>query len=370
MAEHLFPACRPMGVSSSDRPAWLAARRQILTASDLAAILGKDPYRSALDVWVDKVQPPEDEDVTIEDPRFWGLGLEQTIAQLAAGFYHWEYRGAGELLQSIEFPFLGCTLDGVLRIPGRSDWGVYEGKTTSVFLLKDWDAEAALAPLRVLIQAQQQLMVTRAPYNQLFCLVGGFTPRAVLVEPHAVFQEKIAEAADHFMGLVRAGTPPEPAHNSQAALDRLFPEEMLGKVVDLPYQVCEWSERLDQIAIEKKALQFEEDLLKNRIRATMGDAQFGLMPREVNGKRVWKWATQGRAAYSVEATSFRQLLKMNGLPAALHAVPRRLVPAVEPLEAQLEAAVTATASAPVIDISPIDDAGEAPPIRLKGRRRR
>lgn len=329
MSANIFTGCEQVGVSSSSREAWLEARRGLLTASDMAAVLGKDPYKSALDVWVDKVEGPEDEPLTIESPAFWGINLEQQIARIVSMYYDWEYIEGGDLMRSKETSFLGCTLDGSCKPPDESEWGLYEGKTTGVFLAKDWDDKNDMPPIRVLIQVQHQLLVTRAPYAMVFCLIGGNTPRLIRIPPHAEFQAGLIEKGAEFMEMVRTGVQPDPDHRSKNALDRLYPEEMAGKIVDLPVEALEWVTEI-QLANEKiKALSDRVDHLKNLLRATQGDAQYGRLAQMVGGKGACKWAVTRRGAYEVAATSFRQLLLVKDLPKELRNVPGRLVKAAE-----------------------------------------
>lgn len=317
----LFPACELVGVSSATREAWLEARRGLLTASDMAAVLGKDPYKSSLDVWVEKVHGPEDEPLTIESPAFWGINLEQYIARIVSMYYEWEYVEGGDLLRSKEHPILGCTLDGLAKPPGEARWGLYEGKTTGVFLAKDWDVENDMPPLRVLIQVQHQLGVTGAPYAMVFCLIGGNTPRLIRIEPHAEFQSGLRQTAAEFMDLVQRRIQPAPDHRSKSALDRLHPEEMAGKVVDLPGIALEWVTEIQLIGEKMKVLHDRQEHLKNLLRATLGDAQYGRLPHVVGGKGACKWATIKRSAYSVEASSYRQLQLVKALPKELAMLP-------------------------------------------------
>lgn len=329
MSANIFAGCEPVGVSSNSRSAWLEARRGLLTASDMAAVMGLDNYKSALDVWVDKVHPVEDAPLTIESPAFWGINLEQYIARIVSMYYSWDYVEGGDLLRSKEFPQFGCTLDGHTRPPGESEWGVYEGKTTSVFLASDWDQESAMPPLRVLIQAQHQLLVTKAPYALVFCLVGGNTPRLVRVEPHAEFHASIVQAGSEFLQLVAKGIQPGPDHRSKTALDRLHPEEMSGKVVDLPSEALAWTLELQEILVEIKRLTQRAEHLKNLLRATMGNAQYGRLGQPIGGKTVWKWGTVHRDAYEVPEGSYRQLLAVKDLPKELRNLPARMATAAQ-----------------------------------------
>src|SRR6478609_4422317 len=87
------------GVHSSERDAWLSLRRTMLTASEMAMVLGESTFGDALKVFLDKttgsivnVQPSIDGPTSM---LFWGSVLEQPILTTAATYYGWEYQAGG-----------------------------------------------------------------------------------------------------------------------------------------------------------------------------------------------------------------------------------------------------------------------------------
>ncbi|HEX6602551.1 MAG TPA: YqaJ viral recombinase family protein, partial [Solirubrobacterales bacterium] len=114
-ATDVFPGCISAGVNSSDREPWLKARRELVTASEVAAILGVDPYRDALAVYRDKVFPDSTGPLELDDPRFWGQVLERPVLETAANYYGWQFAMSGDLLISRQYPFIGATLDALVN---------------------------------------------------------------------------------------------------------------------------------------------------------------------------------------------------------------------------------------------------------------
>ena len=94
------------------RDEWLALRRQYLTASDVAAVLGVDPWRGPIDVYADKIGKGVDED----RPLFkWGRDVEGAIAlwyERESG-RSIEDLGATEIQVHSTIPWLAATLDRV-----------------------------------------------------------------------------------------------------------------------------------------------------------------------------------------------------------------------------------------------------------------
>lgn len=296
------------GIRDNDREAWLDARHTLLTASDVAAILGHDHRKDALAVYVEKITPRGPQEVIgIDDPRFWGSTLEQPILRAVSDYYGWEYHRGGALLRSKSSPWLGATLDAEVCIDGV--WVDLEGKTTRVG--KEWSEEEENIPTHIILQVQSQLLVTGAPYAVVFALLYGSTPCRVHMQPNPELHALIREESEAFMERVRLLDPPPPGATeaSARALARLHPVDD-GSVVSLPREAMEWTRELQELAEQMKLLEKRQLHLKNLIKESIGDAQFGVLPDAVGGKRCWRWKLQERAEYVVKSSSSRVLLAM------------------------------------------------------------
>lgn len=314
IATHFEDHAEFTGVRADDRAGWLALRRTMVTASDVAAILGEDPHRSALDTYVDKVtERREPEVIGLDDPRFWGNVLEQPILRAVASHYGWQYLAGGALLRSRRHPHLGATLDAEINRGAR--WEPLEGKTTRV--PRGWDEEAGELPTRVLIQTQVQLLVTGAECCVVFALLQGSRPVQIDVHPSAEFHAVIVEETQRFMERVARTDPPPPDHteSSRRALARLYPTDSGGGVF-LPDAAIDWTRELKELAARQKELARREGELKNMLRASIGDAAYGILPggADVDGQRAWKHALEERPEHVVSASTGRVLRKIKNVP--------------------------------------------------------
>jgi predicted phage-related endonuclease len=277
------------GVRDEDRSAWLALRKTMLTAGDLAAVMGEDDKRSALDVYIDKVVGREDGPMGLDDPRLWGKVLEQPILSFVAKYYGWKYRQGGYLLRSRKHPHVGCTLDAeVDREDGRG-WIPFEGKTTD--LPRDWDEESGQLPIRVLIQVQHQLLVTGAPCAFVFALIQRKRPVEIPIQPSPEFHEILVEQSRIFMELVRTGTLPTPTGTEAfgRALQRFYPVAN-GKAVALPPEAADWTRAYQEVSEQIKQLENRKAYFAQLLKTTIGPATYGVLPQEVGGKRAWRWS--------------------------------------------------------------------------------
>ena len=336
------------GIMSTDREQWLAVRRDYLTASDMAAVLGLDDRKSAFQVYADKItERKEKTEPDFATPMFWGTALEQPLAQIAAKHYGFGYEPGGALLRSRRHIKLAATLDGEALIGGA--WGDYEGKTTSYFLRRDWNEEEQTPPTRVMVQVQHQLLVTQAPFAIIFCLIGGNRPVKIIVEPHAPLHAVMVEKGEWFMDLVARRVPPPITHLDQQAVEHLYPPAGDG-VVRLPPEAVEWTRELREITAESKLLDQRDKALRNKLRQCIGSSTWGVLDEPVEDRRFWRWSTQSTPGYFVEARESRVLTAIKKGPyvpdvAALPlGAPVPEATLTENLEASLEAIKGASAS--------------------------
>lgn len=343
-------------------PRWLEMRRTMLTASEVACVLGVDARRSALNVYVEKItERAAPEIIGPEDRRFWGTVFEQPMLEAIARWYKWGYRRGGYLLRSRQHPWLGATLDAELDRGGG--WIPFEGKQTEI--PKGWDEEKEDLPTHVLIQAQVQLIVTGATTDLVFALLQGGRPCSIDVHASAELHDLILAEGERFTRRVADFDPPEldeRHHKSDAAaLKRLFPLED-GSVVALPNEALAWTARLQELSALAADIKREQESLKNHIKRALGNAKYGLLSEPVDGKSCWRWQTQPREEYVVDAGESRVLRALNKPPAN---APKYLTaPAArDTLLDDISASLT----------TQDDDAIPAPAIRmghLKRRRRR
>lgn len=300
------------GAHVSDREAWLKARQPLVTASDVAALFDASPFGDAYGLYKSKTEPANDDaELSIDDPRFWGGVLEQTILTTVARYYRWQYQPGGYLLRSRQHPFLGATLDAEVDRGDGLGWVDLEGKTSKI--PQGWNAEEQRLPPHILIQAQAQLLVTGAPVALVFGLLQGGTPCLVEVPPDEEFHGHIVARAHAFNRLVQARTPPQPTHKSTDLIRRLYPEDN-GEAIVLGDEAVHWTEELRSVEADLKALTKRRDALRNCLRNAIGKCRFGILPKPVGNTVLWRSQMQTTEPYMVAAKTSRPLITMTRLP--------------------------------------------------------
>jgi putative phage-type endonuclease len=117
----------------TDRAAWLEARRACLCATDVAAILGLNPYKSPLSVWLEKTGQAEVEEVTAAMKR--GTRMERYVAE-----QYVEETGYGvtpsQLYRHPRFEQFGATPD--YEVEDAPDMRLLECKTAKWMAARDF----------------------------------------------------------------------------------------------------------------------------------------------------------------------------------------------------------------------------------------
>jgi putative phage-type endonuclease len=224
----------PAAEYKRDRGLWLTARRSGLGASDTAAVLGLNSYRSALDVWLDKTATGPAEDAAGPAAQM-GHDLEAWAARLTAK----RYPALGKLVPTPgllvhpEHSWMLATVDYGLADRGSRTAPVrelLEVKTTSVAnYRRNW--VDGVPPSGILVQCQQQLAVTGLSVVWVTCFVGGMDGPGTLVEPYrverspAVIDQLIGYAGSWWRDFVEAGRRPDPVMADADKLGWLWPAD-------------------------------------------------------------------------------------------------------------------------------------------------
>jgi len=292
--------------SADDRETWLAERQRLVTASDVAAILGLNPWHGALEVYMVKqgLAAETEESEAME----WGSALEPVIAERYAKRTGREVNMCGLLIRSKRYPWLGATLDAttvIAVVPDHRPVSVLEIKTTGASHADDW---AEGVPPHIMPQVQTQMIVTGTTMISVACLIGGQRMVWVDVAYDDEMCERIIAATRDFMRRLEEEDPPAPSgtKGDGAALHALYPKEDEGKVIALDQDAVEIDMRLREIAQQLAGLKAEDETLRQKLKAMLGDAVKGVLP----GGGAWQWRVQHKDAYSVAARDTRVLRRV------------------------------------------------------------
>jgi predicted phage-related endonuclease len=294
------------------RSQWLLARREIIGASDVAAIIGEDPRRGPLAVYAAKVGDIEAVETV---PMRRGRRFERAIGE-EYGDQTGRAVGPGpeyEIRRHPTIPWLGATLDA-LTAPSPAmpsplpDWPERGLVPLQIKMAigsgSEWKDEP---PLGYVVQCQIEAACADVTWSALAGLVGpGPLATFDLVRDDGFFAALVPQL-ERFRWHVERRVPPEAdgKPGTSAAIRRLWAGED-GETVPLDAEaerlVSEW----ETAGVREAAAKATGDELENRLRARLGSASFGALP---DGRFLTLRKT-ARKGYTVGPTEYRVLRVM------------------------------------------------------------
>ena len=279
-------ALRLVDTRTLDRQQWLAVRQGGIGSSDAAAAVGLCPYKSQLELWMEKTgrTPTEEAPPGMDDPRYWGTLLEPYVAVAYAQQTDRKVRKVNAVLQHPSFPFMLANIDR--EVVGCPDVQVLECKTAGEWGSRLWRDGV---PEYVQLQVQHQLAVTNQQAADVAVLLCGQRLEIHRIERDEEVIARLMVLEARFWQYVTTDIEP-PADGSESAgkaLRQLYPGG--GNTLDL----CE-NRNLSDTFAELVALKDELEVrgkhaeqLKQTLQQAMGDAARAVFATgEVSFKRA------------------------------------------------------------------------------------
>lgn len=146
---------------------WLKHRTKI-GGSDAAAILGKNPYKTNVELWKDKAFHLMSEDISDKPYVKYGIEAEKYLRELFKLDYpqYEMFYEENNMWTNDAYPFAHASLDGWLKDEaGRM--GVWECKTTNILQSRQKEKWDHRLPENYYIQILHYLMVTEFEFVEL-----------------------------------------------------------------------------------------------------------------------------------------------------------------------------------------------------------
>lgn len=259
------------------RDEWLELRRQGIGGSDAAAILGLNPWKTAMDVWLEKTGEFSVDDAQDNEKMYWGNMLEDIVAREFTTRTGLKVRRRNAILAHKQYPFMIANVDRL--VVGQS--AGLECKTAGYYSADDWTMGV---PDYYMPQVQHYMAVTGYKAWYVAVLIGGQEFRYYKVTRDDSFIRELIQAELEFWRLVEAKTPP-PIDGTKASTElvkKLYPEAEKGKEVDLPFEAFELIQQYEQACEEEKRVQLIKDEAANRLKEMLGTAERG----SIHGRTV------------------------------------------------------------------------------------
>ncbi|WP_250866194.1 YqaJ viral recombinase family protein [Caballeronia sp. INSB1] len=281
------PALRLINTLNIDRDEWLAVRRTGIGGSDAAAAVGLNPYKSQLELWMEKtgrdheLEKPDPNDTT--HPVFWGTLLEPIVAAAYTQQTGNRVRKVNAVLRHPTIPFMLANLDR--EVVGGAEVQLLECKTAGEFGARRWREGV---PEYVQLQVQHQLAVTGKQAAHVAVLLCGQKLDVHPIERDDELIARLIELEARFWQFVESDTPP-PADGSGSAdraLRCLFPRDA-GSTVDFSdhRNLSATFADLVNVRAEIEVREQLESKLKQSLQQAMGEASRAIFE---TGEVSWK----------------------------------------------------------------------------------
>lgn len=285
--ERARPALKLVKTNQLGRDEWLAVRKGGIGSSDAAAAVGLNPYKSALELWMEKtgrdVNLPRVDPQDETSPMYWGTLLEPIVAAHYTKRTGNRVRRVNTVLQHPTEPWMLANLDR--EVLGCSDVQILECKTAGINGARLW---ADGVPEYVQLQVMHQLAVTGKHSADVAVLIGGQELRIHRIERDDTQIRHLMILERNFWGYVERDEPPpvDGSDSSDAALRALYPHDS-GDVLDLSADLAMQATFSDLLAV-RQLLESQEKLhaqLMQSIQQRMGEASKAVFD---GGSVTWK----------------------------------------------------------------------------------
>ncbi|MEU6387649.1 lambda-exonuclease family protein [Streptomyces bauhiniae] len=281
--------------ADADRPTWLAARRNGIGSSDVAAILGVADRNTAVHVYRDKRGELVDD---AGEAALWGNLLEEPVAREWARRQRSVVQRVG-LVAHVDAPWQMATLDRrVAECPMDRETRTacaLEVKCRSAFKASRWRSDI---PDDVLAQCTWQMAVTGYDHIHVAVLLGGNELKMTLAERDERMERYVLREVERFRTEhLLAGVEPEWDLDKAVALiemDALMHPDRVGEIsLDEIGEVMEYAELSARAGAADRKLK--------RARATLARLAAGAQTVTFGGELAYEFAPVTKRSVDLDA---------------------------------------------------------------------
>jgi len=265
---------------------WLKARQSGIGGSDVAAILGLNPWKSAVSVYIDKTTD-DIKDIDNERMRV-GRDLEDYVAQRFSEATGFKVRRRNAILRHPDYDFI---LGNVDRLLVGEKIGL-ECKTTNSYAKADWEGDKI--PAHYELQCHHYMLVTGYKAWYIAVLIGNekFVYKKI-ERDEELLNDLLNAEIDFWTNYVQKGElpPPDGSEDVEGIIKEKYPESN-GTAIILN-ELDQWVkiERYKEVKGLISVLDTEKKQIEQEIKLEMGEAEKAQIG---DTKITWSTVTSNR----------------------------------------------------------------------------
>lgn len=182
-----------------NREQWLELRKHGIGASEAAAILGMNPWKTNIQLWQEKTSEIEPEDISDKPVVKYGNDAESLLRELfILDFPHYDVKyDEFKMFHNDKHPFIFATLDGWIN---GEKMGVLEIKTTQIMNPMQWGKWKDGVPDNYYIQCLHQLLATGYDFAVLKAQIKhGFEDVKLTTRHYFIEREDVLEDMEYLL---------------------------------------------------------------------------------------------------------------------------------------------------------------------------
>lgn len=264
------------------REEWLQLRRRGIGSSDASVIMGKNPYRSILQLWEEKTGklPVTDEG---NEYTYWGNVMEPIIRKEFMNRTGLKVRQKHAMIFHKNYPYLFADVDGIVT-DERGEKCIFEAKTASQYKAEQWEDGV---PEEYILQVQHYLEVCGMDKAYIAALIGGnkFVFHTIYRDEELI-RNLVSREKEFWEGCVLTGTEPvmDDSDATRDYLNQKYSDPIEGSI-QLRENMKSVLAEYQDVDCKVKELEKQKIGLANQIKAAMGEYETG----ELDGTVVsWK----------------------------------------------------------------------------------
>lgn len=263
-------------METNTREAWLQARKQGIGGSDIACLVGQNPYKTAFELWHEKMSNDEREfDEAAVERMYWGIELENLVAQRYAKDTGTKVQRINKMMKHPKCPIALANIDrAVVSNGSRVRWDEKEKRLLGADKLlevktahalasnsEDWgEAGTDEVPINYWYQCMWYMGITGVHACDLAVLFGGQRFKVYSIEyDDEIFNALLARASEWWSKHILTGIAPDPNDEAEAKLK--WSKSEAGKeliagtdIAGLVYQLKDVNSKIATLEDEKKAI--------------------------------------------------------------------------------------------------------------------
>lgn len=306
---------------STDRSEWLTERRSFLGASEVAAVVGANPFHTALDVWAEKRGISERKE---NEPTRAGHIFESVLLGEYADRFRCDMEYPGSLRGAEEWIEASPDACAVYRSRNPEELTIerrnVQAKVVGYRVAHHWGDESEGAegvPAYVYLQLQWEMLVARLAFSDVIAALGSeIRIYRDIARDDETIGLLVEQCRDFWHRCVVGGELPvvDGSESARRVIERLFPRARRSTTAAPSQDFIALAQRYDDARAAEARAVAEKEEAGNLLRVAVGDRS-GFAGRW--GSVTWGENEKGRTdwqAIAVEAGATSELIAKHTAP--------------------------------------------------------